>query len=248
VYIGQDADTTSAISLTSTSTTSPHIDFYPLSTSTAAAQISSTLTSGSNALNFAVGGANKMTITSSALSMALPINSIMPSGPAYGVSMGMIPTSTNSAGINISAATSSAVCYVSFNSNGRTPTQNGYIAYNNNDNSMFFNTIQGQHMKLDGTNATCSVLIGTSTSSSANKLYVNGQSYAVTVAGGSKPFDIPHQSKPGMRLRHRAIESPEAGVLYRFRMNCEVGENTLTLPDYYTWLATDPYVFVSPYR
>jgi hypothetical protein len=180
--------------------------------------------------------------------MALPINSIMPTGPAYGVSMGMIPTSSNSAGINISAATTSAVCYVSFNSNGRTPTQNGYIAYNNNDNSMYFNTIQGQHMKLDGTNGTCSVLIGTSTSSSANKLYVNGQSYAVTVAGGTKTFDIPHQSKPGMRLRHRCIESPEAGVLYRFRMNCEVGDNKLTLPDYYTWLATDPYVFVSPYK
>ena len=113
---------------------------------------------------------------------------------------------------------------------------------------MYFNTIQGEAFRLDGTVANNTVLIGTTTSYSLYKLYVNGQSYATTVSGGSKPFDIPHQSKPGMRLRHRAIESPQAGVMYRFRMTCTVGANTLALPEYYSWLATDPYVFVTPFQ
>jgi hypothetical protein len=100
-------------------------------------------------------------------------------------------------------------------------------------------------MTLD---ANQSVLIGTTTTQATHKLYVNGSSYATTVAGGSKPFDIPHQSKPGYRLRHRVIESPQAGLMYSYQLDCSLGANTVQLPEWYSWLATEPTVHITPYK
>tara|TARA_B100000927_G_scaffold3065_1_gene2428 strand:- start:61 stop:762 length:702 start_codon:yes stop_codon:yes gene_type:complete len=48
-----------------------------------------------------------------------------------------------------------------------------------------------------------------------------------------KPFDIPHPSKSGYRLRHVCIEGPESGVYYRGRLK---GSNIIKLPDYWEQL------------
>ena len=50
------------------------------------------------------------------------------------------------------------------------------------------------------------------------------------VAAPFKKFDIPHPSKPGMRLAHTCLEGPEIGVYYRGRL---VGSNKIELPDYW---------------
>ena len=46
----------------------------------------------------------------------------------------------------------------------------------------------------------------------------------------AKPFDIPHPSKSGHRLRHVSLEGPEIGVYYRGKLE---NTNSITLPDYW---------------
>jgi hypothetical protein len=51
-----------------------------------------------------------------------------------------------------------------------------------------------------------------------------------------KPFDIPHPTKPGHRLRHVCLEGPESGVYYRGRLT---NSTVIELPDYWVGLV-DP--------
>lgn len=51
-----------------------------------------------------------------------------------------------------------------------------------------------------------------------------------------KPFDIPHPTKEGWRLRHVCLEGPESGVYYRGRLT---DSNIINLPDYWKGLV-DP--------
>ena len=46
-----------------------------------------------------------------------------------------------------------------------------------------------------------------------------------------KPFDIPHPTKEGQRLRHVCLEGPESAVYVRGRVNNR--NNVITLPDYW---------------
>ncbi len=59
----------------------------------------------------------------------------------------------------------------------------------------------------------------------------------VTAAGitltSRKPFDIPHPTKKGYRLRHVCLEGPESGVYYRGRLT---GKNVIELPEYWRGL------------
>ena len=62
----------------------------------------------------------------------------------------------------------------------------------------------------------------------------------VTAAGITlttrKPFDIPHPTKKGYRLRHVCLEGPESGVYYRGRLT---GQSVIELPEYWRGLV-DP--------
>jgi hypothetical protein len=49
-----------------------------------------------------------------------------------------------------------------------------------------------------------------------------------------KPFDIPHPTKEGQRLRHVCLEGPESAVYVRGRV-CN-GKNIIDLPDYWDGL------------
>lgn len=51
-----------------------------------------------------------------------------------------------------------------------------------------------------------------------------------------KPFDIPHPTKEGWRLRHVCLEGPESGVYYRGRLT---NSNIIELPEYWRSLV-DP--------
>ena len=59
----------------------------------------------------------------------------------------------------------------------------------------------------------------------------------VTAAGITlttrKPFDIPHPTKKGYRLRHVCLEGPESGVYYRGRLT---GKSVIELPEYWRGL------------
>ena len=62
----------------------------------------------------------------------------------------------------------------------------------------------------------------------------------VTAAGitltSRKPFDIPHPTKEGYRLRHVCLEGPESGVYIRGRLT---DSSTIEVPDYWDGLV-DP--------
>ncbi len=76
----------------------------------------------------------------------------------------------------------------------------------------------------------------------ANSTNFSGNIFAnqVTASGvtltSRKPFDIPHPTKNGHRLRHVCLEGPESGVYYRGRLK---DSNVIELPDYWTGLV-DP--------
>lgn len=60
--------------------------------------------------------------------------------------------------------------------------------------------------------------------------------------GGTKFFDIPHQTKQGWGLKHGAIEGPESGVYFRGKLN---GSDKIELPEYWQWLVREDTITVS---
>ena len=68
----------------------------------------------------------------------------------------------------------------------------------------------------------------------------------VTAAGltltSRKPFDMPHPTKKGYRLRHVCLEGPESGVYFRGRLT---GKNIIDLPDYWQGLVDPETITVS---
>ena len=57
-----------------------------------------------------------------------------------------------------------------------------------------------------------------------------------------KPFDIPHPTKEGYRLRHVCLEGPESGVYFRGRLT---NSNTIQLPEYWKGLVDAETITVS---
>lgn len=62
--------------------------------------------------------------------------------------------------------------------------------------------------------------------------WLDGQ-LATARALPAKPFDIPHPSKEGHRLRHVSLEGPEIGVYYRGALK---DQNIIQIPDYWEGL------------
>ena len=76
------------------------------------------------------------------------------------------------------------------------------------------------------------VQTGNITSTSYIGAHLSG-SITTAVGGrsaGAKPFDMPHPSKDGYRLRYVCVEGPENGVYFRGRV---VNKNVIDLPDYW---------------
>ena len=162
-----------------------------------------------------------------------------------GVHMGICTgANVGQTAISIAASSSSLGSYIDFCYAGQTnPAYGGRILYSNATLALQFHQGGVESMRLNPSACLC---IGTQTASATYKLNVNGSSYATVVAGGTKPFDIPHQSRPGWRLRFRAIESPQASIRIPFTLDCLPGENSVALPDYFGWPGTSPMIFVTP--
>ena len=73
-------------------------------------------------------------------------------------------------------------------------------------------------------------------------IIISGEVVASEVTAGGitltsrKPFDIPHPTKEGYRLRHVCLEGPESGVYYRGRL---LNTNKINIPEYWGGLV-DP--------
>ena len=80
------------------------------------------------------------------------------------------------------------------------------------------------------------------TGGGSHPLYVGGDAIFTAISpsllssrfsvadGRPKPFDIPHPSKEGWRLRHACIEGPEVGVYFRGKLK---NSNIIELPWYW---------------
>ena len=87
--------------------------------------------------------------------------------------------------------------------------------------------IDGLKINTPGITGTGAINI-TGTITSASEVTASG----VTLTS-RKPFDIPHPTKKGYRLRHVCLEGPESGVYYRGRLT---GKNVIELPEYWRGL------------
>ena len=87
--------------------------------------------------------------------------------------------------------------------------------------------IDGLKINSPGITGTGDINI-TGTITSASEVTASG----ITLTS-RKPFDIPHPTKEGYRLRHVCLEGPESGVYYRGRLT---GDTTIELPEYWRGL------------
>ena len=125
-----------------------------------------------------------------------------------------------------------------------------------NSNFLSVSTLQGEAFRIDGSVANNTMLIGTTTSFSAYRLYVNGAAYvngtlyALSSNAAIKSFDIPHPdpAKPEKRIRHRCLEGEHHGTYYTYQVTCNAGLNTVALADWFEFLNGETKVFVSPLR
>ena len=63
--------------------------------------------------------------------------------------------------------------------------------------------------------------------------YAARATWATSIVGTTKLFDIVHPSKPKHRLAHACVEGPEFGVYHRGKLD---GSNIIELPDYWKGL------------
>jgi hypothetical protein len=122
-------------------------------------------------------------------------------------------------------------------------------------------------MTIDGSTTNQTILINSNSSGATTpyRLYVTGNAY---INGGlsmpqnatgtiscytvntvvSKAFDIVHPTREGHRLRHRCVESDRSRLFYEYTMECQLGLNSLQLPDWFTAINADCRVYCSPVR
>jgi len=91
------------------------------------------------------------------------------------------------------------------------------------------------------------VQLNTSLTGSGNINISNSVTASEVTASGitltsRKPFDIPHPTEPGHRLRHVCLEGPESAVYYRGRLK---NSNVIQLPEYWVGLVDPESITVS---
>lgn len=103
------------------------------------------------------------------------------------------------------------------------------------------------YMHLNGSNTSTVTLerssgpiptfnVEANTTNFSGNVFANQVTASGTTLTSRKPFDIPHPTKTGHRLRHVCLEGPESGVYYRGRLK---DSNVIDLPDYWFGLV-DP--------
>lgn len=179
-------------------------------------------------------------------------------GLTTGVLMGMDSTTNTTAKVSICAGSSSALSLLDFSYTGQASTGNpgsntqgsckGRISVSMNTGLMAFYTQQTS-----------------SAASTPYRLYVTGNSYLngsltlpSTTSGTigcysistpqGKAFDIPHPTREGWRLRHRCAESDRCRLFYEYTLECQLGLNTVRLPEWHASMNEECRVYCSPFR
>ena len=91
--------------------------------------------------------------------------------------------------------------------------------------------------------------VGIGNAAPTEKLHVTGNILATgSISGATKSFDIPHESKPGMRLLHWCTESdsPGGNLIYKRQIEAyEEGVNKLIMPEWFSWVAKNIVIMCS---
>ncbi len=95
------------------------------------------------------------------------------------------------------------------------------------------NDLTSNALNIDGDTNQSGNITATSHTITA-KEFVGDVSNCTGRSKGAKPFDMPHPTKEGHRLRHVCIEGPETAVYIRGRVNN--GLNVIDLPAYWSGL------------
>ena len=113
---------------------------------------------------------------------------------------------------------------------GRPMTDLEYIWYGNKDEKTYPEDacLPFQHHNAQIDNFTVNQVLTGNTGVFSTEVSAAG----ITLTS-RKPFDIPHPTKKGYRLRHVCLEGPESGVYYRGRLT---GKNVIELPEYWRGL------------
>ena len=113
---------------------------------------------------------------------------------------------------------------------GRPMTDLEYIWYGNKDKDTYPEEacLPFQHHNAQIDNFTVNQTLTGNTGVFSTEVSAGG----ITLTS-RKPFDIPHPTKKGYRLRHVCLEGPESGVYYRGRLT---GKNVIELPEYWRGL------------
>ena len=113
---------------------------------------------------------------------------------------------------------------------GRPMTDLEYIWYGNKDEKTYPEDacLPFQHHNAQIDNFTINQVLTGNTGVFSTQVSAAG----ITLTS-RKPFDIPHPTKKGYRLRHVCLEGPESGVYYRGRLT---GKNVIELPEYWRGL------------
>ena len=116
---------------------------------------------------------------------------------------------------------------------GRPMTDLEYIWYGNKDEKTYPEDacLPFQHHNAQIDNFTVNQVLTGNTGVFSTEVSAAG----ITLTS-RKPFDIPHPTKKGYRLRHVCLEGPESGVYYRGRLT---GQSVIELPEYWRGLV-DP--------
>ena len=93
---------------------------------------------------------------------------------------------------------------------------------------------------VDGTLSAGNTTINGNLITTGNANIGGTATWAASIVGTTKLFDIPHPTKDDMRLRHGCLEGPELGVYARGKTS----EGIIPLPDYWSGLVDEKSITV----
>jgi hypothetical protein len=101
-------------------------------------------------------------------------------------------------------------------------------------------TLDAGNTTIDGTLSAGNTTINGNLITTGNANIGGTATWAASIVGTTKLFDIPHPTKDDMRLRHGCLEGPELGVYARGKTS----EGIIPLPDYWSGLVDEKSITV----
>ena len=101
-------------------------------------------------------------------------------------------------------------------------------------------TLDAGNTTVDGTLSAGNTTINGNLITTGNATIGGTATWAASIVGTTKAFDIPHPTKEDMRLRYGCLEGPEYAVYVRGKTS----EGIITLPDYWVGLVDEKTITV----